>query len=937
MAADPVKVAEELSGAATDSCLGDDAQAQVEDKDTASTSLSPAEVGAALSEPPAKQGQHEALTATEVVPAGNLAPASVQADDPGSLDQDVGSQHTQAEILRAQVARLTEELEEATRENDVLRNRCAKLARAAAGPLSSKADAEVQTETNDAGSGGAADSEANSGTAGAGLLPPAVEQMLRSPNDEAVQIRCIEALFAEQTQMDGGTHGSSTSALRASLEAAVAIFSNHAENPALLLKASQFLSVLLAEPNAEENLPLAVLFQAAQDVVMASGHLLESVAVSGLPVQGKAGSSPNPTKLLTWFLSLLALLLPCLGPRLRDRAQGEAFLRDFLSKLTSPLLASAEFRQEALILKCVQLIPVLPMEPWIQKACLETGAVHALALAFHQHHCVGGVGGNMVGDQSVPATESPLRKAVRAAVRCVFSQNLELCIRALDDTFVTEEFVCVEVLDELRGVEKKQRGNFLILDSEWGLSGKALGLWAWHQRKALEDADPLKSPSREVLQKVAELLRVVLPKLPARRLLDRMQEFKDAEALQRIALATIHGNAQLRLQVAVNYLDNGIIPVVISCMQMFLRRYEVVEWVPADSALGDTETAFRLLQDERVPPEGWPYILFCLDICLHVLSHWSATKASLRHKADVLDARAAPLLLAQGGLVDVLAELVDPTAAGTELNTKPPQTVSQKACETLQALFEQNGHICLFCMQHYTDVRQMVALGCESLAADPLAEFPDMQQQAVVQLAASFEKFAIEDERMGRKILKALCMLFESSYHLVAWFLKSHTIANMTELQSLDVHTEALKAVVRAPYWSSTDAPLLPEFVTLIGQLLLGCIEGLSPEDVPQPRKGRRVLDLTEALEVVDACMSAVLHLLLIDPSPPTVLHCLVSSLGGSDPKADVAAGEIEDPAAFVKCSEQAVGAVMRVMQIFPSSDSVQMNCQHLLTSLLGE
>ena len=26
-----------------------------------------------------------------------------------------------------------------------------------------------------------------------------------------------------------------------------------------------------------------------------------------------------------------------------------------------------------------------------------------------------------------------------------------------------------------------------------------------------------------------------------------------------------------------------------------------------------------------------------------------------------------------------------------------------KACETLQALFERNGHICLFCMKHYAE------------------------------------------------------------------------------------------------------------------------------------------------------------------------------------------------------------------------------------------
>merc|ERR1711865_44696 len=135
----------------------------------------------------------------------------------------------------------------------------------------------------------------------------------------------------------------------------------------------------------------------------------------------------------------------------------------------------------------------------------------------------------------------------------------------------------------------------------------------------------------------------------------------------------------------------------------------------------------------------------------------------------------------------------------------------------------------------------MVALGCDSLATDPLADFPDMQQQAVEQLAASFEKFS-QDERLGRKVLKALAMMFESSYRLVAWFLREHPLSTLTDLQSLDVHSEAVRAVARAPYWSSDDSPMLPEFVALIAQLLMSSIEGLGPDDAPPSRQGRRIL-----------------------------------------------------------------------------------------------
>jgi len=286
------------------------------------------------------------------------------------------------------------------------------------------------------------------------------------------------------------------------------------------------------------------------------------------------------------------------------------------------------------------------------------------------------------------------------------------------------------------------------------------------------------------------------------------------------------------------------------------------------------------------------------------------------------------LLLAKAGLVDVLVEIMDPQSAGLEMSTKAPEVVQKKATETLQALFEQNGHICLFCMQHYSEVRQMVAMGCDSIALDPLKQFPQMQQQAVDELNALYEKFSVDDERTAKKILKALTVLFESSYQLVAWFLQKNPLSTVGEYQSLDVHVEAVRAVARAPYWSAEDAPLLPKFVGLLADLLLDCIEGHGEEPGESPKKpSGRVVDWTEAEEVVSACMSSVLHLLLIDPSPPTVLLCLAQSLGRNS-KVE---GEATDG------SERAVNAVMKVMQVFPSSDRVQMNCQHLLTSLLRE
>jgi len=796
-----------------------------------------------------------------------------------------------------------------TEQVEVLESRCKKLAKAA---RSAEAKAEAA---------GAAQAEAAAAVSEAGTgsrLPQLVDQMLRSPMDEAIQLQGIECLFSQFLQVDGADTLVSAPARHGSLEAAVGIFVNHPNNHTLLLKAAQFLSLLLSEQSVQQQFPFALLLQAAQSVVTASVQLLEDPAAAavGSSLDGKAGS-PG-AKALKWILSLLELLVPCVGPQLKEQhEQSETLVEDLLKNLASRLLSSADVPQEVLMLKCAQLIPMLPMAPWIQKACLDTETVHSLALAYHR--CASGSA----------RTDAQLPKAIQMAVRGIFADNLEICVKALDDTFVSDEFVCLEVLDELRSMEKKQRGTFRVLDSDWGITSKALRLWDFHQRKALEDPDPMKSSSRDVLQRVSDLLSGVLVKLSPQVLLQRMQEFQDWEVLQRLALAAIHSSAQLRLQLAVNYVENGIIPIAIGCMQTFLRHFECSE-AGVNPPASEVEAAFKLLsnKDGVLPPDVWKYVLYALEVCLHVLSHWSATKLSLKQKAEVIDERAAPLLLAKAGLVDVLVEIMDPRSAGLEMSAKAPDLVQKKATETLQALFEQNGHICLFCMQHYSEVRQMVAMGCDSIALDPLAQFPQLQQQAVEQLMASFEKFSVDDERTAKKILKALTVLFESSYQLVAWFLQQHPLSTVGEYQPLDVHVQAVRAVARAPYWSAEDAPLLPEFVGLLADLLLDCVEGHGEEPGAPPRKpSGRVVDLTEAEEVVSACMSSVLHLLLIDPSPPTVLLCLAQGLGRNS-KVE---GEATDG------HERAVNAVMKVMQVFPSSDRVQLNCQHLLTSLLRE
>lgn len=410
-------------------------------------------------------------------------------------------------------------------------------------------------------------------------------------------------------------------------------------------------------------------------------------------------------------------------------------------------------------------------------------------------------------------------------------------------------------------------------------------------------------------------------------------------------------SGEKRLQLAVNYADNNVIAVMVACMVLLLRGYETEG--AADAADSEVEVAFQLLGDDKLPADGWSYTSYCLDVCLHVLSHWSCTKLAMPSKGpEVLDPSAAPVKLASAGVVDVLAELIDAPAAGVELRQQPPTALVQKACETLQALFERNGQICLFCMKHYAEVKQIILVGCESIVADPLSDHPEMQQEAIELFVGALEKFATKDERLSRKLLKALTVLFESSYQLVAWFLQEHPLSSLSELNSVDAHIEAVRAVSRAGYWSSEDAPLLPEFVAALVQTMLDAVEGHLDFSKPPSCAGRRVVDLTEAEEIASSCMASVLHLMLIDPRPPMVQQSLARSLGGKgrkvDGPADTAAENTDDlpPLEDVTAddmnaspvsSEEAVNTMMKIMQVFPSSDRLQMNCQHILTSLLGE
>mmetsp|Transcript_13228 Transcript_13228/g.30204 ORF Transcript_13228/g.30204 Transcript_13228/m.30204 type:complete len:474 (+) Transcript_13228:3-1424(+) len=468
-----------------------------------------------------------------------------------------------------------------------------------------------------------------------------------------------------------------------------------------------------------------------------------------------------------------------------------------------------------------------------------------------------------------------------------------------------------------------------------------MSLWAFHQRQTLEDAEPGNCSSLAVLRKVASLLQSLFMKLPPQRLLLRLEEYQESEALVRIAVATVHQSAQLRLQMAVNYAENNVIPVMIACLQLLLRGYELTE---NGASQTEVEVAFQHLAEEKLPSEGWPYITFCLEVCLHVLSHWSCIRAA-QPKGEALDPGSAPVRLASAGMVDVLAELIDAPAAGVELRMQPPAALTQKACETLHALFERNGHICLFCMKHYTEVKQVILVGCESIVSDPLSDHPEMQQEATELFTAAFEKFAMKDERLCRKLLKALTVLFESSYQLVAWFLQQHPLGELSETHSLDAHIEAVRAVARAGYWSAEDAPLLPDFVAALVSTMLDAVEDHLDFSKPPGGSGRRVIDLTEAEEIASSCTSSVLHLMLIDPSPPTVQRCLASCLGRRLARKESSGYPVEKvddlpPLEEVdgqadSSAEEAVKMVMKIMQVFPSSDRLQMNCQHMLTSLL--
>jgi hypothetical protein len=637
----------------------------------------------------------------------------------GALEElDAAALLKEAQRLTEENAQLLEAKARLSEEVETLKNRCQKLAKAASQPAqASKSEMGTQTDSAD-GYVSTAGVEAVPGTGldaiNEARIPPIVSQMLQCPKDEAVQVQGIDALFAQQTQ---SADAASPAANQASLEAAVAILKNHPSSSALLLKASQFLSVLLAEKGVQQQLPLSVLFQAAWEVVSMSDRILAQAAAGSADAASQP-SAQTSMKLLTWFLMLLASIFPCLSSRLRDRGQSEEFVLMLLNQLISPLLASAELPQEASLLKCVgkcvELLPLLPTEPWIQKACLESGAMHSLVLAFHRYS------GNGQNDT--------LGKGFCTALQCIFAENPELCVEAMGDAFVNDEFVCLEVLSELKTMEKKRRGIFRELDEKWDVIGKGLVLWAFHQRRVLEASDPQKCSSKEVLQKVAELLSAILAKLPPATLLQRMKDFENSEPLQRLALATLHANPQMRLQLAVNYQANGVSTVVISCLQMLLRRFENDDKA-AQEAGAAVEAAFQHLQDEKLPAEGWVYVAHCLEICVHILSHWSAAKLALPQKGagpDGLQATAAPLLLAQGGLVDVLAELIDPVTAGYELLTKPPSFIYSKAVETLQNLFEQSAHVCLFCMQHYQEVKLVVSTASDSLAHDPLISFSEM-------------------------------------------------------------------------------------------------------------------------------------------------------------------------------------------------------------------
>lgn len=833
------------------------------------------------------------------------------------------------ESLKEQVAQLLQEKEtweeekkRLSEEVETLRGRVKKLALASGQSGAEQAEAETQTDSNGATTDG--DGASPEGADG-GHGNSTIGQMLQKPHDDDLQLQGIEALFQQQTQ--AGEQANATPMLHSSLEVSVAIFRNHSTNWPLLLKASQFVSVLLAEPAAQQQLPAALLQQAAEAVLAVSKQVVEKAGGSAAQT-----GTPSASKLMTWFLSLLALLLPSLEVWLRAQAKSEAFVQGLMRDLISRLLSLHDAPQEALVLKAVQLLPLLPTEAWIQKACLDGGAIHSFSLAGQR--LAEKKGGYPTGG----GQNAQFTKAVQAAVRRMFADNLELCSQALGDTFVSEPTICLEVIEELLGQESQKRGTFRALDEQFDILSKAMNLWAFHQRRALEDPEPENCSSRALLQKLARLVQAILVKLPPQQLLKRMEEFEESEVFRRIAVSTMRESPQLRLQISVNYTTNNVITVIVSCLQMLLRNYEKSETGGIAPETEQLTRTFRLLADERLPADAWPYMDSCLDVCLHILQHWSCTNPS---GGKEIDPSSAAIQLVHAGLMDALAELTDPSGMGMELREQPPQSLVRKAEDALQRLFERNGPICVFCMKHYVDSKPIITIGCESIANDPFNDNLDMQQEAVTLLSSSFEKFAVKDQRLGRKLLKALTMLFEASYNLVVCFLQQQPISSLPELQSLDVHIEAVRAISRAGYWSAEDAPLLPDFVAVLAQMLLDAVEGHLDVSAPPSGSGRRVFDLTEAEELAASCTASMLHLMLIDPSPPTVLHCLARSLckhapgeKGSElpPLEDADSGTLGS-----QTSEEAVNAVMKMMQVFPSSDRIQINCQHILTSLLGE
>ena len=92
--------------------------------------------------------------------------------------------------------------------------------------------------------------------------------------------------------------------------------------------------------------------------------------------------------------------------------------------------------------------------------CLESGAIHSFALVRQR-----------LGQRDADAS---LLKAVQTAIRGVFGGNLELCCWALGDAFVGDAFVCLEVLEELQGMEQQRRGTFRRLEAELDVIGKAV-------------------------------------------------------------------------------------------------------------------------------------------------------------------------------------------------------------------------------------------------------------------------------------------------------------------------------------------------------------------------------------------------------------------------------------------------------------------------------